>query len=339
MNDCFTFAIISYNQQDFILETLESIKYQILHYGSDIHCSLIVGDDHSSDDTVVIIRRWLETNRSLFVCVDIIEREANVGLNRNYLDVLSKIQDEHYKIIAGDDLFSCECVFEWGLEDSINAYYPIILCKGVLSIDEEILNRVLYFAGIQHCNIDDRFRVALGNYMNTPSVFVSKALMTRAVQDTVSQYHNFEDDPGWYAVLKVNPTATTRFFSKCKVIYRIHEQSLSHGLPSKENRIFFEDLMRFKLECAKSIPGLHRRLAIFFAFLYLKMMDIGRRTIYISPFYYFEKYKKRHYRKVSMRRSDYVQEREKVNIELERNTVYYQEIKSSVEQFKAAHVR
>lgn len=339
MNECFTFAIISYNQQDFILETLESIKYQILHYGSDIRCSLIVGDDHSLDDTIVLIRRWLETNHSLFVRSDIIERDANVGLNRNYLDVLDKIQDEHYKIIAGDDLFSCECVFEWGPEDSINAYYPIILCKGVLSIDEEILNRVLYFAGIQHCNIDDRFRVALGDYMNTPSVFVNKTLMTKTVQDTVSQYRNFEDDPGWYAILKSNPAVTTQFFPKCKVIYRIHEQSLSHGLSSEKNRMFFEDLLRFRLECAKNMPGLHRKIAVFGAYFYLKMMDIGRRTIYISPFYYFEKYKRRHYRKASMRRSNYAMERKRIEAELEHNTIYYREIRSSAEQFKAAHIR
>ncbi|GFI65772.1 hypothetical protein IMSAG185_01375 [Lachnospiraceae bacterium] len=339
MNNRFTFAIISYNQQDFILETLESIKYQIQHYGSDIHCSLIIGDDHSSDDTVALAKRWIKTYHNLFSQIDVISRAENVGLNRNYLEVLCKIQDAHYKIIAGDDLFSCENVFEWGKEGCINAYYPMILNHETLSIDDEIANRVLYFANVTHCNQDDRFRVALGNYMNTPSVFVDKALMTKAVQDHIAAFRNFEDDPGWYSVLVENSSATTQFYAKCKVIYRIHENSLSHGLPSEKNRMFFEDLMRFKLDCAGSISGICRKISLFLVFLYLRLMDLNRWTIYFSPVYYFEKYKGKYYKKMNGKHADYIQNLNKMEVQLQRNILYYQEIRSNAEHFRAKYVR
>ena len=45
----FTFGLLLYNQEEFVIEALESIKYQIINYGNDINVSLIVNDDCSLD--------------------------------------------------------------------------------------------------------------------------------------------------------------------------------------------------------------------------------------------------------------------------------------------------
>ena len=51
----FTFGILAYNQEKEILETLESIRYQIEHYSDNENINLILIDDSSADNTVDVV--------------------------------------------------------------------------------------------------------------------------------------------------------------------------------------------------------------------------------------------------------------------------------------------
>ena len=51
----FTFGVFTYNQEQFIFENLESIKYQIEKYGGGTSFSLVMSDDCSQDNTVVYL--------------------------------------------------------------------------------------------------------------------------------------------------------------------------------------------------------------------------------------------------------------------------------------------
>ena len=65
----FTFGVMVYNQEKIVLETLNSIKYQVVHFGKEYDTQIIFTDDNSSDNTVKVIETWLDTNRSLFCSV------------------------------------------------------------------------------------------------------------------------------------------------------------------------------------------------------------------------------------------------------------------------------
>ena len=107
----FTFGILTYNQEKYILQTLESIKFQKIQYGADIDVSLIITDDASKDRTVEILRTWIAKNRELFDQIDLIANEKNKGTVANFKTILSKVSAEHLKIIAGDDLIGHKNVF------------------------------------------------------------------------------------------------------------------------------------------------------------------------------------------------------------------------------------
>ena len=62
MNE-FTFGVFCYNQEDYIIENLESIKYQITNNGKNTRCSIVIGDDCSKDSTLKYIKIWLEENK------------------------------------------------------------------------------------------------------------------------------------------------------------------------------------------------------------------------------------------------------------------------------------
>ena len=54
----FIFGILTYNQENYVLETLESIKYQKIHYGSEKKVSLIITDDASKESESLSSDGW-----------------------------------------------------------------------------------------------------------------------------------------------------------------------------------------------------------------------------------------------------------------------------------------
>ena len=62
----FTFAAITYNHSDCIIEHLESLKKLVQKYGRVYLNNLIISDDASKDNTVELAKKWIEQNRSLF---------------------------------------------------------------------------------------------------------------------------------------------------------------------------------------------------------------------------------------------------------------------------------
>ena len=70
----FTFGVLMYNQFNFIIETLESIKYQIKQYGNNGQINIIFIDDFSIDGTIDIVEKWLQINSDIFENIDFIKK-------------------------------------------------------------------------------------------------------------------------------------------------------------------------------------------------------------------------------------------------------------------------
>lgn len=108
----FTFIVLTYNHQNYILEHLESIKYQIVNFGGDTKFELIVADDHSKDLTIPLVHFWFEQNKDLFHSYHISSSEINVGTCKNLTQALKHVSMNICKITAGDDVYSYENAVE-----------------------------------------------------------------------------------------------------------------------------------------------------------------------------------------------------------------------------------
>jgi len=108
----FTFAVITFNHEEYILEHLESIKFLIEEYGAGNDFQLIVADDGSKDRTVELARSWLSRNQYLFSSSAILADGTNRGTCYNYTKLWGEIEGEYCKITAGDDVYSSENLFE-----------------------------------------------------------------------------------------------------------------------------------------------------------------------------------------------------------------------------------
>jgi glycosyltransferase involved in cell wall biosynthesis len=97
--------VITYNSSKFVLETLESAKAQTY-----MNIELIISDDCSTDNTVEIIRKWIDENKDRFARTEIITTTMNTGISANCNRGLSNAYGEWVKLIAGDDVLMSNCI-------------------------------------------------------------------------------------------------------------------------------------------------------------------------------------------------------------------------------------
>ncbi len=90
-------VVITYNQQDCVTETLDSIARQ-----SWPAVEIVVSDDHSTDDTLAVVREWGRQNPGVRLVV--VSSEVNTGLSANINRGVAASHGEWLKPIAGDDL-------------------------------------------------------------------------------------------------------------------------------------------------------------------------------------------------------------------------------------------
>lgn len=98
--------MISYNQQDYIIEALESV----LNQKTDFTFQVVLSDDCSTDSTQDIVKGFLENHpekdRVIFI-----KQEKNLGWMPNFILTLKKCQESGAKYIAmceGDDFWTNE---------------------------------------------------------------------------------------------------------------------------------------------------------------------------------------------------------------------------------------
>ncbi len=94
-------AIITYNQQDTIAQTLDSILCQ----QGDFDLEVVVGEDCSADNTPAICREYAKRYPDKIV---LLQEEHNMGIMRNFVNVINHCTGDLIGICAGDDYWCDE---------------------------------------------------------------------------------------------------------------------------------------------------------------------------------------------------------------------------------------
>lgn len=194
----FTFVVITYNHEAYVLEHLESIAFQIREYGQGYSFQLIVADDASKDQTLALVRHWLDQHTGLFADVQIHTQATNQGTCHNYTKVWPHVLGDLCKLTAGDDVYSCENLLaEWRRLQGydMSSGYPLHLIDGHLTwpaffnLNMVASNRI-YRRG-------DYMKRLLGvSFSHTPSImFSTQVLRDDVIRDFVRQFAVTEDYP------------------------------------------------------------------------------------------------------------------------------------------------
>ena len=89
--------ILTYNQESFIRQTLDSIVNQVTDYSFEV----IIGEDCSSDNTHLICQEYVDR----YPNVKFAPQDHNLGLVGNYLNCINHSKGKYIMGCAGDDFW------------------------------------------------------------------------------------------------------------------------------------------------------------------------------------------------------------------------------------------
>lgn len=198
----FTFIVITYNQEQYVTEHLESIKYLVQTYGAGMDIDIVVADDKSRDRTVEVVRAWLKANWELFRNVLVIDREENVGTIRNIQTAIEATKTEQFKFLAGDDKYNGANIFELQKKDTmvITPVEPF----GEPQEKDLAVFREFYRLILRH-NTKEKLAALLqyASVVPAPGVFLdSNIYRQEGLWEFLKQFRLIEDYPTWSYLLR-----------------------------------------------------------------------------------------------------------------------------------------
>ena len=331
----FTFGVLTYNSASTVIETLESIKYQIEHYGEGIKFFLIVSDDCSSDNTMFLVNKWMEINRALFFEVKALSTSINSGICANYALLINSIQTEFFLPISGDDLVSSvnvlESVSNLG-QYEIRIYLPILYNGEDVFISEKNIARQLFYKEYGHSNKKDIHLLETLNPYSSPEVTFLRQHYSTESMEFIKQYRNFEDDTSLYYILRNNRKVKFVFKIEPLVIYRKSGESLTTSVDNSNQIKFLDDLYKFRKLTMKEeknvIIKIFLLLSVWHHFLIKHRFDASR-TLYKRIKNHIEKKRI----KTGMRHLSFTEYNESIHLFLQEEKQYLIQMKSNSDAF------
>lgn len=260
----FTFVTISYNQERFIVEHLESIKYQIENFGANQRFEYVLSDDGSSDSTIQLAEKWIESNDELFAKVHLLRSNENRGIVQNYLRGTSQIETEAHKVLAGDDLFYRNDVF------GVIGDYDLVMSPVIKHENAHVTGHM----GIDHLIPRKDIRsleslIRMGNYFNAPGLFMTTELVRDSgLKNAIARYKWIEDLPTWHYLFTQKNDLRINISKVPYVLYRT-----SHGISMNKRNARHSEFDAEQRRMAKDLD--------LKAFRYPK---------YVNPYRYYMKY-------------------------------------------------
>jgi hypothetical protein len=219
----FSFLVLAYNHESYIIEHLESIKYQIKTYGKEVKVDILINDDCSTDRTVELIDNWLKLNKELFNRVLVIKNKNNKGTCLSVTHLFSLIETKLFKLTAADDIYSYENIFEGAFNDEDVAFisgFPLYLENSILR-EYFISNFLTIATSVVYKKKGILNQFVNFSYNNAPNMFYNLNL-SRDIR-VISFVQNFdvtEDWPIQIAISRFYPQNKIKYIDKVFVYYR-----------------------------------------------------------------------------------------------------------------------
>lgn len=327
----FTFVVITYNHEDYVLEHLESIAYQIRAHGDSYTFQLIVADDASRDQTLSLVNHWLESHFSLFADVQIRTQTRNLGTCHNYTKVWEQVSGKLCKLTAGDDVYSCENLLaEWlRLQDhDMWSGYPLHLIDGQLD-----------WPTFFNANMVASNRIyARGNYMkrllgicfsHTPSImFSTRVLRDRAIRDFVRQFAVTEDYP---LHVKIAERLSPMSFAQSPLVHIYYRRTANSTYMVRSASFTKDKLAIFSYLRDHVAKGMERLLMANRIFCFRQTSPLLRRLLNLNYIVYLVR--------ASVHVIGILRDLKQLDPELAKHRLHYQTIRSQAEQSRAAFAR
>lgn len=203
--------LITYKQEDYIRQTLESILMQ----KTDFLFNIVVADDCSPDSTLDIIKEYEPTSDIEFV---FLPSEKNLGYTENYKRAFTACEAEYVAIMEGDDY--------WTSPYHLQKHIDFLDLHQECSMSFNRHDRLFIDRGyndIPEWNADGDFRLiitnemALGNQIGNLSCCV---IRNRKIEDKIFEGYFFAD---WLLGMYLGMFGPLAQQKEVTSAYRVHD--------------------------------------------------------------------------------------------------------------------
>jgi glycosyltransferase involved in cell wall biosynthesis len=219
----FAFLVLAYNQQEYILEHLESIKYLVKTHGAGWDVDLIVNDDCSRDQTRTLVNAWLVINAQLFRHIKTIYNQKNLGTCASVNNALSHMLADRCKLTAGDDVYSYENIFEltkYGPDEAMVSGRALFLLGDELRVNR-IVNGLATATQAIYKNNTLLHRFKHFSYNNAPNLlYATDCLLHPRVRAYLQQFDVVDDWPLQLSIAREFPERRLKLIDQVLLYYR-----------------------------------------------------------------------------------------------------------------------
>jgi glycosyltransferase involved in cell wall biosynthesis len=215
--------MITYNHEKFIAQAIESILMQVVDFDYEI----VIGEDCSTDQT----REIVCTYQSIYPeTIKLFLPSQNVGVNRNFEQVLKRCKGEYVALLEGDDYWSDNHKLQRQV-DFLDQHHDCMICCHDVHVIYENKNTLprLYCTWEQpeFSNLQDLLN---RNFIATPS--------------TMFRNNLFDQWPDWFYDIKLvdwllhilNAQAgKIGYINKPMAVYRVHSGGIWNSASLETN--------------------------------------------------------------------------------------------------------
>lgn len=210
---------ISYNQENFVRQTLESFVMQ----KTDFPFQVIISDDCSTDNTAEIIREYEAKYPDI---IKPIFRKKNLGVMKNFITTLSNINTEYVIYNEGDDYFSDPLKLQKQVDfldknpDCSICFHPVTIHYENNEKPDEIFPHEAYRFSKTKLSLTDLIK---RNFMQTNSVMYRWRYRNKKLSNV---FPNDILPCDWYLHLLHAQVGSIGFIDENMAVYRKHEQGI-----------------------------------------------------------------------------------------------------------------
>jgi glycosyltransferase involved in cell wall biosynthesis len=234
-NPLVSIIIPTYNRAGLVVETLESIREQTYP-----ELELLVIDDGSKDDSVPIVRRWVEQHRSRFRSVQLIANPFNQGKSAVVNQGFDTVTGEYVMVFDSDDLLLPDAI---SAEVAFFQQHPEVdsLCAGAMLLSGDVRTGIQFHSMREGPDSTDIAKTYGDLFLKGNAVISSTVVMKREVMKRTGYFNTeLRVTHDWDYWIRISRNFRFGFLNTPVVYYRVN----SDGSISQNKMSLFNEVLK-----------------------------------------------------------------------------------------------